>query len=663
MDVVLRSRGSANGTTNRQQSFMSTPPDLHRLTAEISARMVRSTIESLDEDITQALAEVLPALNIDRGGLISVSNGSPIAHVEYAWYSDGSTEVSRDINLVEHFPWVYQRLVIQQRIMSISNLSDFPPEAAVDRRSHEAIGTKSILSIPLMIGRRVHHVMVVHTLKTERTWPEEVIEQIRLIGEIFVSALQRREAELALKVTGDRLELAARSAGCGMWELDLETGVFWITHKAREHFGFGKDQHVTMMEVMARIEPEYHALVLAKIEEARRTGGEVTVKYRLLDAGAGSSWLVSRGRVAEVGPERRKLLVGVTLDITESMEMEQRLQDKVREIEELKRQLERENEFLRKEAGAIVEQGEVLGSSARMREVMTQIAQVARTGSTVLLQGETGTGKGLIAQTIHRLSDRGSRPMVKVNCAALPGALVESELFGREKGAFTGALSKQRGRFELAHGSTLFLDEITEMSLETQAKLLRVLQDGEFERLGSPQTIKVDVRVIAATNRNLEEEVEHGRFRRDLYYRLSIFPIMIPPLRERPEDIPQLVWEFVSEFGERMGKKIRRIASRDMETLQAYAWPGNVRELRNVIEHSLIVTAGETLNLQRLTPSHNVIEKGRSLEDMQRQYILSVLKSTRNRIKGAQGAAEVLQMKPSTLYSRMRKLGIIPERV
>ena len=230
-------------------------------------------------------------------------------------------------------------------------------------------------------------------------------------------------------------------------------------------------------------------------------------------------------------------------------------------------------------------------------------------------------------------------------------------------GAFTGALSKQRGRFELAHGSTLFLDEITEMSLETQAKLLRVLQDGEFERLGSPQTIKVDVRVIAATNRNLEEEVEHGRFRRDLYYRLSIFPIMIPPLRERPEDIPQLVWEFVSEFGERMGKKIRRIASRDMETLQAYAWPGNVRELRNVIEHSLIVTAGETLNLQRLTPSHNVIEKGRSLEDMERQYILSVLKSTRNRIKGAQGAAEVLQMKPSTLYSRMRKLGIIPERV
>jgi transcriptional regulator with GAF, ATPase, and Fis domain len=200
------------------------------------------------------------------------------------------------------------------------------------------------------------------------------------------------------------------------------------------------------------------------------------------------------------------------------------------------------------------------------------------------------------------------------------------------------------------------------MSLETQAKLLRVLQDGEFERLGSPQTIKVDVRVVAATNRDLEAEVEHGRFRRDLYYRLSIFPITVPPLRERPEDIPQLVWEFVTEFGERMGKKIRRIASRDMEIMQAYSWPGNVRELRNVIEHSLIVSTGETLHLQRLAPSQPVIERGRSLEDMERQYILTVLKSTRNRIKGAGGAAEVLQMKPSTLYSRMRKLGITPDR-
>ncbi|KAF5047962.1 Anaerobic nitric oxide reductase transcription regulator NorR [anaerobic digester metagenome] len=633
--------------------------ELQKLTAEISARLIRSTHESLDDDIMRTLAVVVPALNADRGGLVSVDNGSAIAHVAYAWYADGIKELSRDINLVEHFPWAYQTMVMRQHDMSIPRLADFPPEADVDRRSHESIGTKSILTVPLMIGRRVHHLLALHAVKREQAWSAEVVAQVRLIGEIFVSALQRREAELILKDTNDRLELASRSAGCGMWELNLDTGEIWATDKAREQLGFGPDQPMNLKEVMTRISPVDHALVLAKIEEARRSGDEATVRYRLADNGSGQRWLVSRGRMAEVGPERRRLLVGVTLDITESMEMQQRLQDKIREIEELKRQLERENEFLRKEAGAIIEQGEVLGSSAKMREVMTQIAQVARTGSTVLLQGETGTGKGLIAQTIHRMSDRGSRPMVKFNCAALPGALVESELFGREKGAFTGALSKQRGRFELAHGSTLFLDEITEMSLETQAKLLRVLQDGEFERLGSPQTIKVDVRVIAATNRDLEAEVENGRFRRDLYYRLNIFPITVPPLRERPEDIPQLVWEFVTEFGERMGKKIRRIASRDMEVLQAYAWPGNVRELRNVIEHSLIVSSTETLQLQRLTSGPITMEKGRSLEDMERQYILSVLKSTRNRIKGPRGAAEVLQMKPSTLYSRMRKLGIV----
>ena len=297
-----------------------------------------------------------------------------------------------------------------------------------------------------------------------------------------------------------------------------------------------------------------------------------------------------------------------------------------------------------------------------MRVIMNQVRQVSATGSTVLLQGETGTGKGLIAQTIHRLSDRGKRPMVKVNCAALPGALVESELFGREKGAFTGALSRQKGRFEMADRSTLFLDEVAEMPLETQAKLLRVLQDGEFERLGSSQTMRVDVRLIAATNRDLEEEVASGRFRRDLYYRLNVFPILVPPLRDRREDIATLVWEFVGEFGERMGKKIRRISARDMNTLQTYSWPGNIRELRNVIEHSMIISQGDALEVQRLSAAPPDRARSSSLEDMEREYIRQILKKTGGRIKGPQGAAELLEMNPSTLYSRMRKLGITFQR-
>ena len=636
---------------------------LQKLATQISARMVRSTIETLDEDIMQSLMQLAVMLDVERVALVEVSEHSPMANVAYAWYSNGAKQVAREVNLVEGFPWAYETLVKRRQVLSITKLSDFPPEAHIDKKSHESLGTKSILTIPLMIGSRVHHVLTVHALRSERVWSDDVVSQVRLFGEIFVSALQRREVEFILKRSNERLNLAAQAADCGLWELDLDSGIYWITQRARQQFNFAPDLEVSLSRVLEAIFPEDREQVIKAIEAAERSGDEVIVEYRLLDPDGSVRWMISRGRTVPVGPGQRPRLMGVTLDITPHKEMELELHAKIQQIEALKSQLEKENEFLRHEAGTQYEQSEILGSCEKMRVIMTQVQQVAKTGSTVLLQGETGTGKGLIAQTIHRLSKRGNRPMIKVNCAALPGALVESELFGREKGAFTGALSKQKGRFEVANGSTLFLDEIAEMSLETQAKLLRVLQDGEFERLGSPQTIKVDVRLIAATNRNLEEEVEHGRFRRDLYYRLNVFPIVVPPLRERKEDIPQLVWEFVSEFGERMGKKMRRIASRDMHSLQAYSWPGNIRELRNVIEHSLIVSTGDTLQVQRLAPGLPASEKPKSLEELEREYIQFILKSTRGRIKGEQGAAELLKMNPSTLYSRMRKLGISTERM
>lgn len=644
------------------RQFMITLIELQQLSIQISARMVRSTTDSLDEDIMWSLAQLLPRLEVDRAALVSVREDSPVAHVAYAWYANGAKQVAQDINLVELFPWTYEVLVKKGQVLSIAKLSDYPPEAHVDRKSQELIGTKSILSIPLMIGRRVHHLLGLHALRNERVWPEEVVAPIRMIGDIFVSALQRREADLILKCSNDKLNMAAKAVDVGLWELDLDTGIFWVTDRVRDHFNFAPDLEVTMPRVLEAIFPEDRERAMKAVEEAERSGDEVMVEYRLLGPDGSVRWMISRGRTVSLEPGKRPRLMGVTLDITHRKEMELDLHAKIQEIETLKNQLEKENEFLRHEAGIQADQSEILGSCEKMRIIMTQVQQVAKTGSTVLLQGETGTGKGLIAQTIHRLSKRGNRPMIKVNCAALPGALVESELFGREKGAFTGALSKQKGRFELANGSTLFLDEIAEMSLETQAKLLRVLQDGEFERLGSPQTIKVDVRLIAATNRNLEEEVEHGRFRRDLYYHLNVFPIVVPPLRERTEDIPQLVWEFVSEFGERMGKKMRRIASRDMHSLQTYSWPGNIRELRNVIEHSLIVSTGDTLQLQRLAPGLPASEKPKSLEELEREYIQFILKSTRGRIKGELGAAELLKMNPSTLYSRMRKLGISTDR-
>lgn len=328
------------------------------------------------------------------------------------------------------------------------------------------------------------------------------------------------------------------------------------------------------------------------------------------------------------------------------------------EIKELKTRLEAEAEYLRSEIKLNYQYEDIIGESSAIRNVLKQVEQVAPTDSSVLIEGETGTGKELIARAIHHLSPRKDRAMVKVNCSALPSALIEAELFGREKGAYTGALTKQIGRFEIADGSTIFLDEISELTLDLQTKLLRVLQEGEFERLGSPRTIKVNVRVIAATNRNLSDSVHKGSFREDLYYRLNVFPIKIPSLRERPKDIPLLVKSFLSEFQEKMGKKIDFISKKTMELLITYPWPGNIRELRNVIERAVIITTGNVLHVSFPEEIH---EKGHvliSLNEVERTHIMQVLQKTNWMIKGPYGAAKILGMKPSTLYHRMKKLGI-----
>lgn len=327
------------------------------------------------------------------------------------------------------------------------------------------------------------------------------------------------------------------------------------------------------------------------------------------------------------------------------------------EIGKLKDQLETENILLHQEIEILSQHAEIVGDSTVLKSVISQAEQVAPLDSIVLIHGETGSGKELIANLIHRESARGHRKMVRVNCASLPASLIESELFGREKGAYTGALSKQMGRFEIADGSTLFLDEIGELPLELQAKLLRVLQEGEFERLGSTRTLKVDVRVIAATNRDLATLVAEGKFREDLYYRLNVFPIVVPPLRERRADIPALVWSCVHEYSETMGKSIDRINKTTMQRLQAYDWPGNVRELRNVIERSMILSRGDTLTVS-LGEAKIDNSSDQTLAEVNRRHILSVLEQTGWRIRGDGGAAQVLGLNPSTLESRMKKLDI-----
>jgi formate hydrogenlyase transcriptional activator len=344
------------------------------------------------------------------------------------------------------------------------------------------------------------------------------------------------------------------------------------------------------------------------------------------------------------------------IDITEQVLME-----KERAV------LKAENQYLQEEIKLNHNFQDIISVSKKFQKVLHQIEQVAATDSTVLISGESGTGKELIARAIHNISNRRRKTLVKVNCAALPAALIESELFGHERGAFTGAMEKKIGRFELADGGSIFLDEIGELPVELQAKLLRVLQEGEFERLGNPKTMKVNVRVIAATNRNLEAAIESREFREDLFYRLNVFPIHCPPLRERKEDIPLLVKHFCQKHESKIGKKVITIPSSVMDALVAYDWPGNIRELENIMERAIILSRNGTLEAGDWMPAKRVAATGRTiqlrLDDVEREHIIGVLKQTGWKVSGEKGAAKILGLNATTLEARMKKLGIKRETV
>jgi len=355
---------------------------------------------------------------------------------------------------------------------------------------------------------------------------------------------------------------------------------------------------------------------------------------------------------------RLRLLAEVFANALERKRVDEELRNALAQVKALRDRLRDENAYLRREVSTLQGPSLIVGKSEAINAALAQAGQVAPTTATVLLTGETGTGKELFATHIHDLSPRRDRVMVRVNCAAIPPALIESELFGREKGAYTGALARQAGRFELADKSTIFLDEIGDLPLEVQVKLLRVLQERQIERLGSSKPINVDLRIVAATHRDLEKCVAQGTFREDLYYRLNVFPIRVPPLRERTDDLALLVWSFVDEFSKAFGKHVESISKENMLALQRYAWPGNVRELRNVVERAVIVATSPVLSIDLPKSSVSAQPSSIALVDMEREHIRSVLSRVNWRIRGNAGAAELLGMKASTLESRMAKLGL-----
>jgi len=502
------------------------------LLAEISSRFVNLPADQIDGEILSAQRRICEFLDLDRSSLGQVPERDPGALIlTHIHQPQGGPPIPERPNAMALFPWTTQKVLAGETV-TITKISNLPPEASRDRESYGLYGTKSVVIVPLSVGGGPSFgLLTFSVIREERDWPETIVKGFQLIAQVLSNALARKRSDEQIK------------------------------------------RHVT-------------------------------------------------------------------------------------EIERLKDRLERENLYLREEVELLVEHTEIVGRSVAMKKVLSQAEQVAQTDSTVLLLGETGTGKELLARAIHKMSARKDRPLITVNCASLPPTLIESELFGREKGAYTGAMTKMIGRFEIADGSTLFLDEIGELPLELQSKLLRVLDEGNFERLGSTKTLHVNVRIIAATNRDIEQEVKDGNFRRDLFYRLNVFPIVIQPLRERPEDIPPLVRAVVKEFQKRMGKEIESIPKKTMQALQSYSWPGNVRELRNLIEHAMILSKGKTLDVHVPKRASSETDATGNLQDMERMHIVAVLEKTGWRIAGQGGAAEVLGLKRTTLQEKMKKLGI-----
>jgi formate hydrogenlyase transcriptional activator len=521
---------------------------LERLVTELSMRFTGVHVDRIDGEIERGLRLLVEFLGVDRSTLSEFSvDGTSFRHVAAWARSESAPYLTEDVQT--ELPWYHAHVVRGETLRLERLLDDLPGEAVHEREMAQRTGLKSNLTIPIMVGGR--HVLVLATgaIREFRAWPDEVVERVRLVGQILASGLHRKRVESELRAAVTALEGTQK---------ELET------HLA--------------------------------------------------------------------------------------------------EIRQLTDRLESENVYLRAEIRRESGFDAIVGQSPAILNVLAQIAQVAPTDSSVLLLGETGTGKELLARAIHDRSPRRSAPLVTVNCAALPPSLIESELFGHERGAFTGATGAKAGRFELADGGTLFLDEIGELSADLQVKLLRFLQHGEFERVGSALTRRVDVRVVAATNRDLAQAMADTTFRKDLYFRLGVFPIRVPPLRNRREDIPLLVWAYITRRQVKLRRRIERVPKRAMEALMTYGWPGNVRELENVIDRALILSTGSALHFEEMlnAPAHGAAGQPalERLDDVQRAHIRSVLESCSWKIDGKGHAADKLGLNPSTLRSWMERLGI-----
>jgi len=683
----------------------------YQLLQEVAARLVGAQSGEIDIAVDDCLGKVGKYFGASQVGLGQWSKSGKILPSLRTW---GENPVSDYLTTDGPGPEAFAYLC-REGSLTWNCLDDLEELPRFREHLQQVRAMSGAFWLHRNFGTHTQHLVMAKV--NPHVWPEDTIECMGAVGGVLFNALYRRQAEVEVEQL-QRLErvisdVAAKMVCVRKDSMDAEindalaqigettdadlcvfllsdnqnTSIYEVNHEWVVGAVGGPifsgvtladdypwlTRHLKKKKRIHLADPDDFALEApAEVELFERTGIQLMVlePFRAADGSCGYLGLGSVNRESQ-WPDGTFTQLGLFGNIIADAIAHQRahfaLKQAFNEIQELKNKLVLENETLRQEVEVLYADDELIGKSHVFRTAIFQAEQVAPTDSTVLLLGETGTGKGLIARRIHEQSGRSQRPMITVNCAALPSTLIESELFGHEKGAFTGAISQKIGRFELAHRGTIFLDEVGDLPTELQAKLLRVLQDQEFERLGSSTTRTVDVRVIAATNRDLDRLIEQGVFRADLYYRLGVFPIRAPALRERRSDIPLLVWFFVSELQHRLGKEFNEVSAKAMDALTAYDWPGNVRELRNIIERAMILSPGAALELDNWFPGHAGFTgtssrahegKSETIEEVERAHIEKVLQACDWKIRGSDGAAEHLGLKRTTLQSRMKKLGI-----
>ncbi len=650
--------------------------EVHRnfesLVTDVSLPFITANAEHLGTDIEAALKAICEHLCLDYSALAQWDKATEVFVITHSWVVDGNLSGRKFSH--QDIPWLAYSLSCGKPIQ-FGRTSKFSSEAEKDVETFCRSDIESAVFLPLKAADEILGFVCFASSRAHHEWPEPFGGRLHVIADVFANALARNRSEDEIVQTQERrvleaedlFRLAIESFPTMVVLSDQNGTIVGVNSRTAQAFGYA--QHELLGQPVEMLVPPR----IQAGHSGNRKKFSAHPSTRPMGSGQELFGLRKDGSEFQVdvalSPLQTRegiMVLSAITDVTDRKISEQALNDlnarldaANEQIRHMKEDLEREKISFKNEVKLNSTHQEIVGRSQPILRVLMSAELVAPTDSAVLLLGETGSGKELVARTIHKHSKRSARTMVNVNCAALPASLVENELFGRERGAYTGALTREIGRFELADHSTIFLDEVGELPLELQAKLLRVLQEGEFERLGSSKTIHVDVRVIAATSRDLEAAVREGKFREDLFYRLNVFPIRVPPLRDRRDDIPMLTWHFLHTLGRRMGRDVSAVGAGTMKAFQAYAWPGNVRELRNVIERGLILQQGTIFEADLPEGAHVFSATGSKIEEVNRDHILRILERTGWRVRGPAGAAEALGLKPTTLEARMKKLGIV----